>query len=327
VATIEIEGRHSLYKLPNSHPERGGASRGLSCNETGLILGNDFPLIAPDDNLKTWYRVQDLDEINCALSTGYGFEVDLAVHLPTLHRIAKWMSEGQWGLAQITALQLRLPELPDGSADGRLWPVDDLWRFNQYHKPAGPDGGQFTSGPEDDSGSSPANTSHGDQAGTGDGTPRLSFKTTAGGPNTPFWGTQFMLSHPSKAGGYIVQRIDTKYIYGGTLSNTVAPFWEAFEVKPGAATTSYVAKHPIGGGDDVWQGVGDGQPGNHGVQVDTGTARFYEGLTTAELKARGFAIGNAGYTGGPNLLNTVNDPHLPTDRASNEVVRISRNKF
>ena len=46
------------------------------------------------------------------------------------------MNDGQWDLARISALHLRLPDLP---------PEDAARKFNPNHLPAGPGGGQFTS--------------------------------------------------------------------------------------------------------------------------------------------------------------------------------------
>jgi hypothetical protein len=51
------------------------------------------------------------------------------------------MTAGEWGLAQITALQMGLPELADDEAEERLLKADRLVRFNPNHYPPGPRGG------------------------------------------------------------------------------------------------------------------------------------------------------------------------------------------
>jgi len=323
-----------FHKLHRRDAANARAVRGLSCDPAGVYFGGDCALITPQDvNGRTVYRVRAVKEINKALSAGFGAEVDITRRLPALRRIAELMTEGRWGLAQITALQMRLPELADDEAVERLLKAEDLMRFNPNHKPAGPGGGQFTT----------AGGSGGDQSVTGDrndgaanaaSIPRLSYQTTSGAQNTPFWGTRFELSSPSAKGGYIIQQIETRYEIdppGSKLTVADPTYWEAFQVNPGSIHTTYFEKPnadgsmPVGGGDDVWMGR-VGAENSHGVQIDTGTARFYEGLTAADLTRLGFAVGNVRGQGS-TLMNTYDDPKLPTTNTSNAVVRISRNRF
>jgi len=125
--------------------------RGLSCDEAGVHFGGDCELIAPDALGR--YRVLEIEDINRTLSAGYGFPVDVTDRLPALQRLAKLLSDGAWSLAEIATPHLRLPDLPDENAADRLRKAEQLLRSNDHHKPPGPGGGQFTSGPE--SGSAP----------------------------------------------------------------------------------------------------------------------------------------------------------------------------
>jgi hypothetical protein len=121
--------------------------RGLRCDDTGLWFADRVALVVGEvDAGRRVFRVSPVEQIGKALSAGYGVPFDVVRHLPALKRIASLMTEGHRGLAQITALQLGLPDLPDDDAVERLTKVDDLFRFNPNHKPSGPGGGQFTVG-------------------------------------------------------------------------------------------------------------------------------------------------------------------------------------
>jgi hypothetical protein len=300
----------------------------LSLDEDGLFLGGDFALIfaetSPDGRR---YRVRSPEAINPLLSKGYGAPIDIASRMPDLHRIADFMTRGEWGLAQISALHLRMAELPDDRAVQRLLKADKLERFNPNHKPPGPGGGQFTSGSEG-GGADENPTGNTNPPAGNPKVPQLSYRTTSGAPNTPYWGTEFLLSRPSPKGGYIVQKIETTYEFGPGFKMVDEPFWEAFRVYPGATKTRYVGTGNVGGGDDWWGGeIGPGEGQSHGVQIDIGTARFYEGLTERQLIRRGFRKGKVGPIGGNVLMNTDVDPKLPDNNASNAIVRESRNHF
>lgn len=133
-----------LHRLHERASTKWRAVRGLSCDESGVFFGGDCPLVTPQVvEGRRSYRARPLDEINLALSAGYGVAVHFADRFPTLERLAMLMSAGKWGRAQITALQMRLPELPDDDAVERLLKADRLLRFNPSHYPAGPRGGQF----------------------------------------------------------------------------------------------------------------------------------------------------------------------------------------
>ena len=324
-----------FHKLHRRDSSRVNPVRGLSCDESGVYFGGDCPLVTPcEAEGRKIYRVHPLDEINKVLAAGFSSEVDLSRRLPTLEKIADLLTDGWLGLAQITALRMRLPELADDGAVARLRKANDLLRFNPNHKPVGPGGGQFTTGDYGgDADQSGAGGSNASDASTNP-VPKLSYRTTSGGPDTRSWGTKFELSSPSVKGGYIIQQIDTRYELDppeSKLAEADQTFWEAFQVDPGSIHTTYTehpntdGKLPIGEGDDFWSGGAEIE-GSHGTQIDTGIARFYEGLTAEELTRLGFAVGNvAGQP--PNLMNTYNDPKLPAENASNAVVRRSRNRY
>lgn len=82
---------------------------GLSCDETGLFLG-DTPLLARDAG-QGW-RPRPLDELNAASAASYGLPVDFAAKLAGLGVVAAALDRGEIALAKIAALQLRLPDPP-----------------------------------------------------------------------------------------------------------------------------------------------------------------------------------------------------------------------
>jgi hypothetical protein len=323
-----------FYRLYPRSEDGRATVRGLICDEGGLHFGGVLELIAPSEvNGRTIYSVRTLAELNKALSAAFDSTVDLSRHQPALERIARLMTDSEWGLAQVTALQMRLPELGDEDAMVRLQSANDFLRFNPNHKPPGPGGGQFaTTG--NGGGNSAEDATRRTGAPDSTSIPSLSYRTMSGGPDQKLWGIKFELSEPSARGGYIIQRMDTHYEIEppeSKLTLNDPPFWEAFKVDAGSRHTTYVdnplpdGRRPIGGGDDVWMGQ-IGLKGSHGVQVETGTARFYEGLTEDDLARRGFAVGNVPGQG-TALMNTFDDPKLPEDRVSNSVVRVSRNRF
>jgi len=85
--------------------DRTGA--GLSCDETGLFLG-DAPLLERD-GAGQW-RPRPLEALNAAASQRYGLPVDLAAKLGGLRAVAGALDRGGTALARIAALQLQLPD-------------------------------------------------------------------------------------------------------------------------------------------------------------------------------------------------------------------------
>ncbi len=111
-----------IRRLWPRRPRDGQLSLGLSCDEEGLCLASYHRLVtaALDREGRRFYRAQPLAEINVALSAGYGVTVNAAPLYPAITRIAEYMTRGEWTLATLAAVHLRLPELPDQTAAHRL---------------------------------------------------------------------------------------------------------------------------------------------------------------------------------------------------------------
>jgi hypothetical protein len=123
-----------------------GSARGLACDRDGLFFGG-YALVTAAKKLVTAakntrghdaYEPRGLDEINWALSAAYGVEVDFTSRMPGLTLAARYLSEGKWALAQIAALQLRIPDLPDDAAVERLRKIEAFQRGNPNHFGPGP---------------------------------------------------------------------------------------------------------------------------------------------------------------------------------------------
>ena len=123
-----------------------GRSKGLSCDGDGLWLGGDHALIEATEGLfGRVFRRRTIEQINHLLSAGYGAPVDLSAREPLLDRIADCLIKGDVAHAQLLALQLRLPDLPDEAAADRLAKAESLLRFNPNHDALG----RFASAPDD----------------------------------------------------------------------------------------------------------------------------------------------------------------------------------
>ena len=133
-----------LHKLHDRKALARVPVRGLSCDETGLYFAGDCPLTeeALVDGERV-YRHRPIEDINRALSAGYGVEVDLAARKNALDRIADHLTRGEVGKAQIMALQLGLPDLAGDADVDRLLKADRLLRFNPNHD----ERGRFASAP------------------------------------------------------------------------------------------------------------------------------------------------------------------------------------
>jgi hypothetical protein len=132
---------HRLHQRSSTPDQRG---YGLSCDETGLYFGGDCALVTcAEVEGRRIYLPRPMEDINRALSAGYGAMVDLGGHQTALDRVAEHLTKSEWGLAQITALQMRLPDLPDDAAVERLLKADQLLRFNPNHD----ERGRFASAP------------------------------------------------------------------------------------------------------------------------------------------------------------------------------------
>jgi len=124
--------------------EGGPAPKGLSCDDDGLRFGGEVALIeASEGPFGRVFRRRPIDQINRLLSAGYGAAVDLTARTPVLDQITDCLTKGDLSRAQMLALQLRLPDLPDEAAADRLAKAEQLLRFNPNHDELG----RFASAP------------------------------------------------------------------------------------------------------------------------------------------------------------------------------------
>jgi hypothetical protein len=82
------------------------------CDENGVRLGGCSLVTRDKDDHQTFYRLRSLGDLGGLLSAAYGATTDADRHHATLQRVAGLMSAGRLGLAQIAAIQMRLPDLP-----------------------------------------------------------------------------------------------------------------------------------------------------------------------------------------------------------------------
>jgi hypothetical protein len=99
-----IAADQHIWRLSN----RGDRNLGVACTEDGLFLGRT-PLLKRHGGFYTARPKVDLKRL---LDHAYGSEIGLKRVLPGLATVASALSEKNLCLAQIAALQLRLPDLP-----------------------------------------------------------------------------------------------------------------------------------------------------------------------------------------------------------------------
>jgi hypothetical protein len=95
--------------------------RGLSCDEEGVFIAGDVPLIfrrAVGDG--DGYTVRPVHELEKLLASAYGPDRDLSAQIAGLHLVARYMNQRNWVLAKIAAVHLRLPEISDDLALAKL---------------------------------------------------------------------------------------------------------------------------------------------------------------------------------------------------------------
>jgi hypothetical protein len=127
----------TVFRLYPRRFDDESLTRGLSCDEEGVFLAGQTPLVARtiDDKGRQVYSARHVSEINFALSAGYGVQVDFDSRMSLLRQIARHMTEGDWTAARIAALHLRMPEIPDESAMARLAKAEILLRSELVPSP------------------------------------------------------------------------------------------------------------------------------------------------------------------------------------------------
>jgi hypothetical protein len=301
--------------------------RGVSCDDSGLAVAG-APLL---EKAGAGWRPRALGEVNAELSRAYGFPVDVAKRTALLGRVAEALNDGDLAMAQIAALHLRLPDPPEEDAPtdptelvtrlATAGLIKILWEESKHpRQPAGsPDstGGEFASS-GGASGPTPNAVAASREAATAptsestaseDQRRRLTIQTTSiehdGTVNA-----KFFIQPPSKAGGVVVQRIESTDVSGGRVRQHLVG-WEAWAVSPGAVTTDST------GPDDEWSAPPQPppRPSIPTKRTVVAEARFYEGISMADLvRDYGFTKNGSGFSG--ELQSTQTDPHLPTDHAS-----------
>ncbi|HEX4157002.1 MAG TPA: hypothetical protein VHY79_00880 [Rhizomicrobium sp.] len=95
------------------HLSPTGQGRGLSCDETGAFVGGVPLLKRTNQEGIGWWKPRDIEKLSHELSKRYGLPVDLASKAAGLQSIARALNSGDTARAQLTALFLELPDLPD----------------------------------------------------------------------------------------------------------------------------------------------------------------------------------------------------------------------
>jgi hypothetical protein len=136
------------FRLWPRRPLDGSLPLGLSLDDEGLLLAGNCRLIEAclEREGHLFYRARSSPELGALLTAAYGKAID-ATHIhPAVERIAELMTERNWSRAKLAALHLRLPELTDASAAGRVLQADALLKvagsFDPLKHPRWPKGSQ-----------------------------------------------------------------------------------------------------------------------------------------------------------------------------------------
>jgi hypothetical protein len=103
----------------------GGDGCGVWCSPEGVFIGPGIALVERlIDGEGNEFAVVPLDHLNKVLSAGYGKLFDMTRYIPGLARVAVALSKGDFALANIALVQLRLPSFPN-SDDGQVAAIID----------------------------------------------------------------------------------------------------------------------------------------------------------------------------------------------------------
>ncbi len=96
--------------------------RGLSCDEDGVFIAGDVPLIFRRAVIRggSTYAVRPVHELEKLLTSAYGRDRDFSTHSAGLHLVARYMNQGKWVLAKIASVHLRLGDITDDFALAKL---------------------------------------------------------------------------------------------------------------------------------------------------------------------------------------------------------------
>jgi hypothetical protein len=106
------------YALSERHPGDGILPQGISCDESGVFIAGDVPLVVRslEAGGGVLYRARTPRKLAALLELAYGTGIHFSAHIAGLERIARYMTEGKWVLAKIAAVQLRLPNVSNDLA-------------------------------------------------------------------------------------------------------------------------------------------------------------------------------------------------------------------
>src|SRR4051812_7466743 len=113
-----IAAGHHLWRLSAG----GDLNLGVCCGKDGLFLGRT-PLIERRGGI---YVVRPQADLGRLFGRAYGGEAAAARVMSGLATVAAALAQGNLALAQIAAVQLRLPDLPDTVARAALEAEDLL---------------------------------------------------------------------------------------------------------------------------------------------------------------------------------------------------------
>jgi hypothetical protein len=112
---------HHIWRLS----EAGEGNLGLACTEEGLVLGRT----ALVERQAGRFVVREQEDIRRLLSRAYGADIAAAGIMHGLGVVASALNANDQGLARITAVHLRIPDLPDQAARDRLEAEDVLIKY------------------------------------------------------------------------------------------------------------------------------------------------------------------------------------------------------
>jgi hypothetical protein len=103
------------YALSERLAHNHDLMRGLSCDEDGVFLAGDVPLICRASTASTdpSYAPRPSSELEILLAAAYGDEWDFSTQIAGLQLVARYINEEKWALAKIASVHLRLSEISD----------------------------------------------------------------------------------------------------------------------------------------------------------------------------------------------------------------------
>jgi hypothetical protein len=94
----EVRSSMIKYALSERPSHNHQLTRGLSCDEDGVFLAGDVPLICRGSTAspEPGYAPRPTCELEILLAAAYGDEWDFSAQIAGLHLVARYMKEGKW---------------------------------------------------------------------------------------------------------------------------------------------------------------------------------------------------------------------------------------